>query len=322
MRERARGCLLGLALGDALGAPAENLTPEQIAQRWGRLDAFVADDPAGTDDTEFAAFAAGLLLEHGAALTAADAAAAWRRDIVGQREAFRGGGFSTLEAIVNLERGLQPPHSGRHHHAWSDGLAMRAAVHGVFAAGDPVLAARLAVAEGSVDHDGEGLHGGAAVAAGVACAMVGGDARAVAAAALAAIPPDSWTARALTAAVAAGVAADGPQDLTARLHAALVTHRYPWTDLAPEAVGLAFGAFVAADGAFVDSVVGAVNLGRDADTIAAIAGALAGAVGGEDALPADWRARLGPLRGSCLRVVAGQDMTEIADALAEASWRR
>ena len=41
MRERFRGTLLGVAAGDALGAPAEYLTPEQVAERWGVLTEMV-----------------------------------------------------------------------------------------------------------------------------------------------------------------------------------------------------------------------------------------------------------------------------------------
>jgi len=41
LRERFRGTLLGLAAGDALGAPAEFLTPEQVAERWGVLSEMV-----------------------------------------------------------------------------------------------------------------------------------------------------------------------------------------------------------------------------------------------------------------------------------------
>ncbi|MBK5997123.1 ADP-ribosylglycohydrolase family protein, partial [Streptomyces sp. MBT58] len=37
-KERARGALLGLAVGDALGAPAENLRPSEIRRRWGRIE--------------------------------------------------------------------------------------------------------------------------------------------------------------------------------------------------------------------------------------------------------------------------------------------
>ncbi|WP_315987580.1 ADP-ribosylglycohydrolase family protein [Actinomadura sp. HBU206391] len=64
-RHRARGCLLGLAVGDALGRPAENLAPGEIVRRWGRLaELRIRPDgvAAGTDDTEYARFTA-LLLE-------------------------------------------------------------------------------------------------------------------------------------------------------------------------------------------------------------------------------------------------------------------
>ncbi|MCK7518779.1 MAG: ADP-ribosylglycohydrolase family protein [Ignavibacteriales bacterium] len=42
-------------------------------------------------------------------------------------------------------------------------------------------------------------------------------------------------------------------------------------------VGLAFGIITAAKLNFEDAVLGAVNIGRDTDTIAAIAGAICGA---------------------------------------------
>ena len=52
LRERARGAMLGLAVGDALGAPAENLKPSEIRARWGRITGYVTERPCGTDDTE------------------------------------------------------------------------------------------------------------------------------------------------------------------------------------------------------------------------------------------------------------------------------
>ena len=67
---RARGCLLGLAVGDALGGPTEGKSPEEIAHRWGRVTDFLSPDQTGSDDTEYALFNARLLLRHGAALTA------------------------------------------------------------------------------------------------------------------------------------------------------------------------------------------------------------------------------------------------------------
>ncbi|CAM5708260.1 hypothetical protein SMICM304S_06175 [Streptomyces microflavus] len=41
-------------------------------------------------------------------------------------------------------------------------------------------------------------------------------------------------------------------------------------------------------------------MGRDADTTAAVAGSLAGALHGVGAIPPEWAAAIGPVRGSCL----------------------
>ncbi|MFD7664077.1 ADP-ribosylglycohydrolase family protein [Streptomyces sp. NPDC059788] len=321
LREHARGAMLGLAVGDALGAPAENMKPSQIRRRWGRIEDFVTDDPVGTDDTEYAIFSGLLLAEHGSSLTVAHVEAAWHQWIADLDEGpFRGAGFSERGTLENLRRGLTAPISAQHRHAWSDGLAMRAAPFGVFAAGRPAEAARLVAVDGTVSHEGEGIYGGRAVAAGVAAAMVAGSTDAVIAAALSVVPEDSWTARSLRRAIAAAqrsrLAPDGTRLGTERaVRSAVVIGGYPWTDLAPEAVGLAFGAFAASRGDFTASVLTAVNMGRDADTTAAVAGALAGALGGAEAVPEHWAAAIGPARGSCLPSMAGYHVLTVAELL-------
>ncbi|MBY8342816.1 ADP-ribosylglycohydrolase family protein [Streptomyces spinosirectus] len=316
LRERARGALLGLAVGDALGAPAENLKPSQIRARWGRITGYVAERPCGTDDTEYAIFSGLLLARHGSALTPVHVEAAWHEWIADREEGpFRGAGFSERGTLENLRRGLAAPISAQHRHAWSDGLAMRAAPFGVFAAGRPAEAARLVAIDGSVSHDGEGIYGGQAVAAGVAAAMAGAPPIAVVASALAVVPDDSWTARSLRR--AAAVAHRGER----AVRSAVVIGGYPWTDLAPEAVALAFGAYAAADGDFRQSVLAAVNMGRDADTTAAVAGALAGATQGISAIPQDWAAAITPARGTCLPAMAGHHILDVADRLTPGATR-
>ncbi|MFC7893959.1 ADP-ribosylglycohydrolase family protein [Streptomyces sp. NPDC057381] len=314
LRERARGALLGLAVGDALGAPAENMTPSEIRARWGRITGYVTREPAGTDDTEYAIFSGLLLARYGTALTPAHVETAWHEWIADREEGpFRGAGFSERGTLENLRRGLAAPISAQHRHAWSDGLAMRAAPHGVFAAGRPAEAARLAAIDGSVSHDGEGIYGGQAVAAGVAAAMAGAPTDAVVASALAVVPEDSWTARCLRRAMTAAHLGERA------VRSAVVIGGYPWTDLAPEAVALAFGAYAAADGDFTDAVLTAVNMGRDADTTAAVAGALAGATRGAAAIPAEWASAIAPARGSCLPAMAGHHVLEVADLLTRAA---
>ncbi|MGW4791943.1 ADP-ribosylglycohydrolase family protein [Nonomuraea sp. NPDC004297] len=140
-------------------------------------------------------------------------------------------------------------------------------------------------------------------------------------AALSAVPADSWTARNVVRACdtlgwspLTGAAED---EVVEALHRAVVVRHYPWTDLAPEAVALALAAFLAGDGEVEASVTFGVSLGRDADTIGAIAGAVAGASRGERGVPSRWAARIGPVTGKCLPVVAGRHVLDVADELAE-----
>lgn len=70
-QDRARGVLLGLACGDALGRPVEFLTADDIEREHGRVTEMLGDgtwhQPAGTitDDTELALCVARSLAERG-----------------------------------------------------------------------------------------------------------------------------------------------------------------------------------------------------------------------------------------------------------------
>lgn len=320
--DRARGAFMGLAIGDALGSPTEGKTPAQIQQRWGRVTDFLTEQPAGTDDTEYALFSARLLLRHGFALTSASVAKAWRDEIISEKNEYKGAGFSEILTIANLKRGLQPPQSGQHLHSWSDGLAMRAAPYGIAAAGNAQLAAKLAEIDGVVSHAGEGIYAGKAVAAAVALAMIGADDDQILAAALQAVPEESWCGYAMRTGIAIARNHHEFWDVPQALYDALVCRYYHWTDLAPEAVGLAFGVIAAARGNFEQAVIGAVNAGRDTDTVAAICGAITGAKHGYSALPAHWSNRIQATRGACIKTVAGMDILSTAEALAALAARQ
>jgi ADP-ribosylglycohydrolase len=316
LTSRARGSLLGLAVGDALGGPTEGKTREAILSQWGKVTGFLNDAQTGSDDTEYALFNSRLLFKYGSGMTAAAIAEEWRSDIISAENRYKGAGFSEMLAIRNLKAGLQPPESGMHLHSWSDGLAMRVAPFGIVAAGRPELAAELAAMDGSVTHAGEGIYAGQAVAAAVARAMEGASLPAIIEAARAVIPPDSWTRQALDRAVDTGSKARDVWSALGELYDRVVFPGYFWSDVAPEAVALALGIVVAARGVFQDAVLGGVNVGRDADTIAAIAGAVAGAIHGEEAISPEWIQRVSVSSGVCLKVVKGMDLISTADRLA------
>jgi ADP-ribosylglycohydrolase len=315
LQDRARGSFFGLAVGDALGSPTEGKTPAQIAAQWGRVTDFLTESQGGSDDTEFALFSAKLLLEHQRGLTSTIVAEAYRRDIVNSSNSYKGAGFSEIIAINNLVKGLEPPSSGQHCHSWSDGLAMRVAPYGIASAGDPHFAAYLAGQDGAVANAGEGINSGQAVAAAIAMAMTGASFETIAGAALDVIPKESWTASSICRGIAIGESCDDVWSALQPLHASLVCSYYWWPDIAPEAVGLAFGLIAAARGSFNDAVLGAVNIGRDTDTIAAIAGAICGAKLGIQVVPQEWMRRIAVSRGICISAVKGMDIGAVADQL-------
>lgn len=311
--ERVYGALIGQAVGDALGAPTEGLTRKQIIERYGWVSDFLDDDPAGTDDTEYAVLTARLMLAHGRELTPAQVGAAWTENLVNQVGGFYGGGFSEMTAINNLRDGLTPPVTGSdNHEMWSDGAAMRIAPVGILCAGDPVEAARLAALDAQVSHSRDGIYCAQVVAAGVAAAMTAESWEAVVDAAIAAAPADSWSGRTIRRAVDIGLSHSSSRGALDELYEQVSIFHYPFADVGPEATALAMGVFAAARGKYVDAVLGGTNIGRDADTIAAMAGSMAGALHGSDAVPENWRMRINVVRGHCIASTAGTDLAELA----------
>lgn len=315
IQDKARGSLMGLAVGDALGGPTEGKTPGEIYAKWGRITNFLFDDQIGSDDTEYALFNAKLLLDKKRVITQEDVAAAWRKEIIKSNNTYKGAGFSEIITIQNLLKGLQPPQSGQHLQSWSDGLAMRVAPFGIVSLGDPQYAAYLASVDGSISHSGEGIYSGQAVAAAIGTAMLSDDLDKIISSALGVVPKDSWTYSSINRAVQIGADAKDVWDVLDPLYKSLANTFYFWTDTAPEAVGLAFGVIKAARGKFEDAVLGAVNLGRDTDTIAAISGAICGAMHGIQVIPEKWTSRISESKGICINTVKGMSIINTADQL-------
>ena len=314
---RAKGALCGLAIGDALGSPTEGKTRSEITLRWGRVNDFLSHDQSGTDDTEYALLTSRILLHYGISFTSEDVVREYRECVLNESNKYKGAGFSEIFFLQNLRQGLSAPSSGRHIHSWSDGSAMRAAPHGIVAAGNAELAGILARREGEVTHSGEGVYCGMAVAAAISAAVNGAGLDKIQNAALDVVPHDTWTYRSLKSGIEIGKASSDVWQALDALEASLVRAFYHWPDIAPEPVGIAFGIVAASRGSFSDAVLGGVNMGRDADTIAAIAGAITGAMSGYEKLPEAWKKRISVAEGNCIKTVAGMDIAGTAESLAK-----
>ncbi|WP_254450382.1 ADP-ribosylglycohydrolase family protein [Cohnella herbarum] len=318
--DRVYGCLIGQAVGDALGAPTEGKSVSEIRDTYGWIEDFVSDDPAGTDDTEYAMLTAQILLKYGNGLSAENMMKEWNDTLVGQKGGFYGGGFSEMNGIGNLKKGLAFPHTGSdNHERWSDGAAMRIAPVGLYCLGDPAEAARLAKIEAQISHARDGVYCAQAIAASVAFAGVsaGSDWERVIRTGLDHIPQDSWTYRKIKSAVEIGLRHSNMEEAVVELHDSVSIFYYPWADVGPEATALAYGVFAAARGAYVPAVLGGVNVGRDSDTIAAMSGAMAGALHGAGVIPERWRRQINIIRGHCIHATAGIDIAALSKQLSE-----
>jgi len=280
LQNRATAAYLGLALGDALGATVEFMTPREIAGQhglharirgggWLRLKAGQV-----TDDTTMALALGRSILEAGRvdARAAARAFDAWMRakpvDI----------GNTVRRGIVEYRRTDRPEREPSEHDA-GNGAAMRVL---------PVALATLGMAEEAVREQCRAQahvthHNPLSDAATECLALMVQDAlRGLA----------KWE--------------------LLRRHAESLIARHPLFEYrrcrrenpsgyVVETVQAVFQA-LADTGNFRDCLVDVVNRGGDADTTGAIAGMLAGALYGMESLPADWLADLDQdVRAACAR---------------------
>jgi ADP-ribosyl-[dinitrogen reductase] hydrolase len=299
-QDRARGCAVGAAVGDALGMPLE-FGPPRAPHRLLR-DMQPGRLPAGTftDDTEMALALAESLLHH-RPLDPADLArrfAAWLQAGPGDV------GLHTRAVLARIAAGepwdrVVEQVQRRRPEAAGNGAVMRcwpvALAHGHDL--DRLLAgSRL---QSRVTHPHAECQAGSALVNATLYHLLRG------------VAPAGAVARALEDAPV-------PQPLRAVVEAAPDRRRDElqnsgWVRHTLESA--VWGLRTTAS--FEQAVVQVVNLGRDADTAGAVVGALAGAAYGLEAIPARWRAQLRgewPLGSGTIWHAA--DLVDLADRLA------
>lgn len=262
-RRRLEGCLLGTAVGDALGLPCEGLAPGVVARRFQPLDRFRLVGRTGfvSDDTEQSALVAEALCGHGGG----------DDDVVVQR--FRrklvawfwrlpfGVGLATVRAALRLSLGLA--RSGVA--SAGNGAAMRSAVLGV-AIIDPERRTRLARRLAEVTHTDTRAVEAAVFVAAVAAGQAG---------ALDAVASPDLKVALLRADDLADAHADVATAATAIGTTGFVLHSVPFAWFCLRRFGVSF-----------DAVRQCIAGGGDTDTNAAIVGGWVGALRPEEIPPA------------------------------------
>jgi ADP-ribosylglycohydrolase len=285
LRSKLRGCLFGGLIGDAMGAPAEGKSYQQIADLYGEITDF---EGAGTDDTAVRLVLLDAIVASGGHPTVDDFGAAFLR--AGERS-YRLWWVPVKNMFHKLEAGLALPADVGWGNMHSSSSAMAIAPLGLLNAGDPRRAAQETFQVASLIHAGP-----TGFARDAACAM--------AAAVAAACAPDATVESVLDAAVAhllptsaremrAAITetldlANGLRDYAVFRAAFYARHLREIIADPRETVPVTLALFKLAGGDPERAIVMGANFGRDADTIATMVGGLAGALRGVEALRPDW----------------------------------
>ncbi|MFF3309524.1 ADP-ribosylglycohydrolase family protein [Streptomyces sp. NPDC002952] len=225
--------------------------------------------------------------------------------------------ISVRAGLGNLAAGLRPPATGHDNpHYFDDAACVRACVLAVAHPGEPGLAAELAEFDARYTQDGDGVHGARAMAAALALALTGAHVDACVTAALAELPEATEIGRNARHAIALAHGADSTFGLVPLLEHQIVDHVYSYGIAAAETVPVALALATAARGRIAEAVPAAACLSRVADSAPALVGALTGALGGGDTIPAAWRDACRTLSGCALPRLTGTDLVELAGLLA------
>ena len=282
--ERLAGAALGTMCGDALGMPGEGWSAEAIKQKYGRLDTMQPGRlPAGsyTDDSQMMIAILETLARKGR-LDASYLAG----QFVNGFEPWRGYGGRIFGVMERLAAGTRWDRAGTD--SFGNGGAMRVGVLGAFYADDLEACAQAALDQCRITHHHpQGLAGAVAQALAVRMAcQLGAQNK---------IPSPEFF-----LATIADMVESVDLHTANRLRAmptitrgdeagacAALSQTYACNATSAEAVPPAIGSFIASEQA-EQTIVIAVGLGGDTDTIGAMAGALAGAYWGLEALPGGW----------------------------------
>lgn len=333
---RAHGALAGLALGDALGMPTQEMSPAQIRAVYGRITGLVDGDasqpyapgmPAGsvTDDTEQALLIASLLVRgRGSssgrvalnAVEFAHALLAWEDSMI-ERGSLDLLGPSTKAALERVRAGEDPLTVGGA--GTTNGAAMRVTPIGIaVSTADPEAFAEAVWSSCRVTHaTRQGFQSAALVAAAVS---MGIDAARSTSPNLRGL---LWKAVTYVDSLPERGAWTPDPDVIAATRRAMQLAVNPASsslECLVEQVGTSVASAHAIPMAFAllardpspQALLDAANLGGDTDTIGAIAGAILGAALGVEVLPADSLSMIEEVSQLGLSSVAG-DLLALRD---------
>ena len=306
LKDRYRGLVLGLALGDALAAPVQHRREGSFTPVGDLTGGGPYELPRGawSDDTAVAALLAESLIASGD-FDPTDFVARlvrWQREGQGSATGQCVGISATTAKAIAQAQWSGNPFAGSHDPARMDKEPLvRAGIAAAYALSDPAAAIEMAVEVARPTHQSPLVLDACRYYAALVVGALQGATRAELTAANFSPVGGLWERRPLRREVAR-VAGGSWRERSF----------VPIADgTALDALAIVLSA-LARGSQYRDTVLAAVNLGLDADVNGALAGQLAGALGGASSLPPHWVAGL----------ALGRELTQTADGLLAAALGR
>lgn len=334
------GCVMGGVVGDAFGGPIEGMHADFIRELHGGVvtdlvsyttrpddffmpaapSAYAWSDKPGTytDDSYFALLNARCIIEKGGRINCDDLG-----DFLVRECDIRRGWYSLAASYWKLMMTHRPARTVGQGNIGENSSAMCIGPIGIINACDPYQAALDAYDVISIMHDDHSRDAAGIIAAAVAEAFKpSATVDSIVDAALQNIPGGKYSRmyKPMLLAVDLARKAKDYEELTKLYYDQLIIEwsgrgkpvstdgRHNDSCESYESIPCAVGMFLNAGGDFAKTIEGAANFGRDCDTIACMAGYIAGAFGGVDAIPAPWV-------DTCIAANPDPDLRAIAEGL-------
>lgn len=306
MINRAYGCLIGSAIGDAMGMPASFMSPDQIRKVYGEIRGFLKpnkdeqkyhgdlEEAEITDDTEETVIISEVLIE-GNGFEEDLFVEKMRRWAIDKKmletTVIGPSTRNFLTAIINNEDCTEKGKYGD-----TNGGAMRVAPIGIYNHGNLEKSISDALKSARLSHGSKpGMASTAAICAAIAMATEGDRTveEVIEAAYLGAlegekvgfdIPAPSVSTRIRLA----KNIVDSNGDKSLREIANILYNHIGASMKSYESIPLSLGVFYAAKGQYEEGLITIINVGDDADTNGAIVGALCGAFSGVEKIRKEW----------------------------------
>lgn len=301
--DRVHGCLVGGAIGDALGATVENWAYDQVREEFGKIETFgTYDNPHAkgepgsiTDDTVMSHYLCLAIAERDGRVTPDEYAEVLRKHLNPKRV------WVTEEIVLRkLAAGINPWEAGRGNIPTGT-ATMSIAPIGIVNAANPRQAYQDGFNIASVNQHGVNRDAAATVAAGVAEAL-SPDASIESVIKVMRDFSSDTVFRAVDLAMGIAEKSDTPDEFTERFYDQLLDWRWPaveWDremyyegrvfsadsiEILPAVIGI----LILCEGESNRSIVEAASFGRDCDTIASLAGNITGALHGAESIRDEW----------------------------------